>query len=74
MRAQPFRASSVLEDVFDDLGAVYWARVQLPDAAGRHNLEISADESPGTATRRSGPACQEGVFGWWYGRPFQVAL
>jgi hypothetical protein len=64
MRAQPFRASNVLDDVFDDLCAVYWTRGQLPDTAGRRNLEAGADEWPGTATRRSGPAYQRGVIGW----------
>jgi hypothetical protein len=45
MRVQSFRAQSVLKDVLDDGCAVYWARVQLPGAAGWHNLETGAGGS-----------------------------
>ena len=42
-KERPARAGMrVLKDVLDDGCAVHWARVQLPGAAGRRNLETGA--------------------------------
>ncbi|HJR20582.1 MAG TPA: hypothetical protein VJ822_03115 [Dongiaceae bacterium] len=68
MRPQPFRTLSVIEDVLGDLGAVYWARVQLPSAAGRRNPEAQCGRmaQDGDASLRP---CVSGRSLWLVARP-----